>query len=309
MGQALGNQRREETLHEVTRLLDSGDTDTIVITAVRKILAIQEEFVGPLSDSVQFTDFSVPLVLRCIARKSQEALCAIVEMVERGQAYQAMALLRPMCEELIFARFIRTLPGDHADEYVQNKAMLEILQGVEAQRSFFQKARQRFPSRSWSNAESKLGGGEHLGTRIAEHKRKLRDLGRRLGWGKKPYPDVLHMARSAGSVDEYEFFYHAASSAVHASLHHLARMVWGNPNTGRFSITNKNFETYYRRFVLIYGVWLCSEVMEEIRAEFPDKWPEDHEESYSMWLTLVIVPAIEQQFPPIVTEQELRWKN
>jgi hypothetical protein len=39
------------------------------------------------------------------------------------------------------------------------------------------------------------------------------------------------MAEAADLVPVYEFFYFLSSKAVHANLHEIARMVWGNEHT------------------------------------------------------------------------------
>ena len=59
--------------------------------------------------------------------------------------------------------------------------------------------------------------------------------------------------------------------------------------------------------LLVYGAWLTIGVAEEIKKEFPDKWPEEEEDSYSIWLAFLIEPAVRHCFPPIVTKNELRW--
>ena len=84
-------------------------------------------------------------------------------------------------------------------------------------------------------------------------------------------------------------------------------MIWGNPKTGAFSITNENFRQYYHRFVLIYGSWLASLVITTVGTQFPDDWPEEEEDSWSILLALFIGPAIYHQAPKIITKEELRW--
>src|SRR6266508_6442199 len=97
-----------------------------------------------------------------------------------------------------------------------------------------------------------------IDSHITELRRRLRQLGEKLGWGDRASPTVDYMARSIHSDDEYEFFYHAACSSVHASLHHMLRMVWRKRPSGTFSITNANFRQYYQRFALAYSTWLCA---------------------------------------------------
>jgi hypothetical protein len=84
----------------------------------------------------------------------------------------------------------------------------------------------------------------------------------------------------------------------------------GDPKTGIFSVTNKNFEQYYGRFVLIYASWLASKAMMITRNEFPTEWPEEEEDSFSILLALFVKPAIYHRAPKVVTKEELwRWST
>jgi hypothetical protein len=150
---------------------------------------------------------------------------------------------------------------------------------------------------------------EKLDLEISALKKRLRELGKKVGWGNSPQPSAKYMAEKANEVSVYDFFYHASSSAVHASLHHLLRMVWGSSESGIYSISNQNFEQYYSRFVLVYGSWLASEVMIEASKQFPGEWPEEEEGSFSMLLALFVKPAVYQKAPKIVTDEELRWST
>ena len=112
------------------------------------------------------------------------------------------------------------------------------------------------------------------------------------------------MAEKTGSLEIYNFFYHAASSSVHASLHNLLRMVWGNPETGQFSITNMNYERYYRKVVIAYGATLFSEIMEAVNDSFLDMWEGVDYEAYQGKVAFIV-----NFTPPIVTKEELKWRS
>jgi hypothetical protein len=150
----------------------------------------------------------------------------------------------------------------------------------------------------------------HLAPLIKEQKHKLKELGKTLGWVQRakdrPLPSVRYMAKITDSLDVYDFFYHAASSAVHANLHNLFRMVWGNRETGLHTITNRNFDTYYRKFALVFGSRIAVQVMLEVIEQFPNEWPKEEDDAYNIWLAFLIEPAVRYCFPPIVTDQELR---
>ena len=304
------NQRLEK-VRERLRLLNEGDRDVYMLSSARGSLETIEKFVDHICDRVEFKgvdDVSTSLILRCIAKKTQESLSTIVELAEGEQSYYAMALLRPMCEELIFAKFLKSLPRAEADKYVQNKALLDIFEGLQAQKSFFDETHEKYPlEESWRGEPHPLEL-LNLSEKIAKQKKLLKNLGARHSYGRRrSSPSVKQMAERTDSLAVYEFFYHATSSAVHANLHHLIRMVWGNPSQGIVSITNKNFNSYYRAFVLTYGFWLAAKVIEEVKKEFADQWPEEETHIYHTWLSALIGHAMSARQPPIVTTEELWW--
>jgi hypothetical protein len=147
---------------------------------------------------------------------------------------------------------------------------------------------------------------EELDSRISAQKNKLKELGKKVGWGNSPKPSAAYMAEKTDNVPVYDFFYHASSSAVHASLHHLLRMVWRDSRSSTYSISSHGFEQYYSRFALVYGSWLASEVMTTVSSQFPNEWLEEEEDSFSILLALFVKPAIYHRAPKIVTKEELR---
>jgi len=299
------DSNREAALAEAKALLDAGDSDQIILTATKRILETLQEINGPLCDAIAPGLISASLVIRCIARKAEEALASIVAIVELGHSYPATALLRQMCEELIFAKFLRTLPRADADEYVRLRARLEIHEGIKAQDSFFtsQQEKYNWPDESDPRTLPKLPpDAEALAHAL---KNKLKAIGDRNGWGKKPKPTAKEMATQGGLDEVYGFFYHAASSSVHASLHHLLRMVWVDSSAGHGDISSRHLEQHYRRVALIYGAWIANQVIEVITDEFPGAFPENKEDSFGIWMAIVVAPAVVHRSPPIVTSREL----
>ncbi len=303
-------RKREEALKIVGHLLEERDEDLRLLISAKELLKTQTKFINRISEEIENPDIDTSLVIRCVAKKTQESLSSIVALVEDDRAYYGIPLLRPMCEELIFVRFIKTLPTNEANEFLREKSHLELLEGLKAQGEFFTKQQELFLRNRPPEPKKHPAETKHLAPLIKEQKRKLKDLGRTLGWVQRakdrPLPTVRYMAKITDSLDAYEFFYHAASSAVHANLHNLFRMVWGNRETNLHSITNRNFDTYYRKFALVYGAWVATEVVFEIINQFPDKWPKEEDDAYNIWLAFLIEPAVRHCFPPIVTERELR---
>lgn len=265
-----------------------------------------DKFVSRIGTDVKYPHVSVDLVSRCIAVKAHETLAAIVQLVGSGKSYSAITLLRPMCEELIFLRYLKVIPNEDAEEYLHRRGDLEILQGLKAQEEFFPRAAQMFSFDDIPEFEPRPQVKEELDSRIYAQKKELKELGKKVGWGNSPKPSARYMAEKTDDIPVYDFFYHASSSAVPASLHHLLRMVWGDSRSGTYSISSHNFEQYYSRFALVYGSWLASDVMMTISSRFPNEWPEEEEDSFSILLALFVKPAIYHRAPKIVTKEELR---
>jgi len=294
---------RPEFYNEVDRVLSSGNANEVLITSAKNILNLITPTIDTISN-VEFPVISVDLSLRCIGKRAHESLSTIVNLVDLAQGYSAVALLRPLCEDVIFGGWLLTLPRDTADEYVRTRAMEEVTRAKIAQMKFFPEARQGLGREGKPVDATEVA---RLEERLTAVRARLKDLGVKLGWGSRAGPTVRQMAELTKNIDVYEFFYLGASRAVHSSLHQMIRMVWGDYATGKFSISSANFEEYHSRFALTYSIWLVARVMELLDKAFPGSLkPVDHE-AYSVWLALAIIPAVEQEAPPIVTWQELRW--
>jgi hypothetical protein len=300
-----GKALDEALAAEVKALLDAGDTDQVCLSSTKRIHQIAKAVADRTCNEVDVSVIGAAIAIQCIARKTEEALAALIELVERGHAYTGAAVLRQMCEELIFAKYLRSIPRTEADEFVRLKAQLETHQGIEAQEGFFTAQQKAYERADESDPELTVRMPDSARRIGASLELKLREMGKRLGWGNKVKPTVRHMAEVAGITNVYEFFYHASSSSVHASLHHLLRMVWYDKTTKRASITNRNFQQYYQRFGLVYGSWIASEVISVVTEEFPGSLPEKLREPFGIWFALTVIPAIVRRAPPIVTREEL----
>jgi Family of unknown function (DUF5677) len=238
-----------KAIDEVKMLLDSNDTDKLLRTCAERILELTAPSVDLICNLVKFPIVSRDLAIRCIIKRAQECFSAVVDLVDHRRGHVAMALLRPMCEDYIFAEWLLTLPKDLADNYVRDRATEEILSGQIAQARFFPRARERFGRESRPADQARIDALEESVDLI---RKKIRASGERLGWGRQLAPSVQRMAKDGSNAEVYEFFYRGASRAVHSSLHQMIRMVWGDFSSGEFSIASTNFEQYYRRFALVY---------------------------------------------------------
>jgi hypothetical protein len=301
--------RTQQTLDRLKELLDSGDTDRMLVGAGRLLDGILLEFSSHVSTLRQVPTLGVDLLLRCVLCKTSEYWSAVLELIECDRAHAAVSLLRPMCEELVFAKFIGQMPVDEADEFIRQKGRLELLDNVLAQERFFPAMRSEF---SFSDLPARAVNEALIADVSAAARRQadsLRGLAERLGWGKKPHPTVRHMAHVTGLEPYYDFIYRATSSAVHASVQRFGRMVWDNPETGEFTVTSATFEQYFRRFSLVYGGWIAAFTASEMAIRFRSDFPSGANDSLSIIMAFFIKPAVANEGPKLVTPEELRWRG
>jgi len=296
----------ELTLKRIGVLLDLRDADLAALDTAKMLVDILGIFTPKICFNLSPSPFDLDMVMRCVSRKAEETLLSIITLVEAKQSYYAMPLLRPLCEEYLLAQYLCTLDRSIADKIIKEKTILDILKGIQAQNKFFPEAARIFQFTEFERLPDQENQKLELQDRIATQQRKLRDLGVSIGWGRRDFPTARYMADATQNGHVYDFFYHASSGAVHASFHHLARMVWGEST---FSVDNKNFSQYYGRFALTYGTWLTCLTMAMAISYFPDHWPKDLKDSFSILFAFCIKPAIIQKAPPIVTHYELRWNK
>jgi len=240
-------------------------------------------------------DSLASLFYRAAASKTFAAMRAVLDLVRGGHAFAAQTLLRPMVEELILVRYLNTLALTDVEAYVYNQAVVEIVDGIEMQHRFW--LRHSDVQAPFSDVSS---FGEVKRARSGALAR-LRALGERLGWGKGHSSlSVKQMAKATDSLELYNFFYHATSRSVHASMHHLLRMVGFRPGQRDAYISTQNFADYYAAFSLIYGAWLFGLLLDDLAERFPDMWSADERMKIGMWLGSVA----QRDWPLIVTAEE-----
>src|SRR5262249_8462449 len=142
-----------EAFEEAKTLFKSGDTDQMYLVATKRIHQIAKAVADRACHEADVSAEDAALVIRCIARKTDETLAALIELVERGHDYSAATMLRQMCEELIFAKYLRSISRADADEFVRLKTWLEGHEGIEAQEDFFTSQQKVYGVADRSNPE------------------------------------------------------------------------------------------------------------------------------------------------------------
>ncbi len=290
---------------QIQEALDSEDT---VLDACRRYLGVISPTVAAICDNVKFENINRELIYRCITKRTQENLATIIAIAITDFSYMSTMPLRPLCEDLIYGCWLRTLPTGDADKLVELTAMADISKSIDAQDKFLTSAYVALDSSQDKSGPRFISpGGNFDVIKMMNDKRGLKALGMRLGLPRGRQPSIYDMAKACDLAEIYEFFYHGASKAVHSNLHNMARMVWGNPGS-TYKISSRNFEQYYSSFALIYGVWLTEEMLNHlIGPEFPAEFALMDDEAHSVWLAMVLAPLVRNKaLPLLVTEQELR---
>jgi len=305
-----------ELLVQVRQVLASGN---VVLESSRRLLAVISPTVDAVCNRVEITIPNRILMYRCITKRAQENLAMIISTAESEYPYMSTMPLRPLCEDLIYGTWLRTLPAEDADEFIELSVMCDLLKSIGAQNRFLPKAYEIFgrlagddnaPRTDLPDSEAdRAQPVDPSETRRLHHRQGLKQLGLRLGWPKGKQPSIHDMAEQCDLSDVYDFVYHGSSKAVHANLHNMSRMVWGDPDK-HFTVSSHNFERYYVSFSLTYSVWLVSEIFHRIvEQEFSEEFELVDDEAYSVWLAFVLAGlARNRALPPLVTDEELHWR-
>jgi Family of unknown function (DUF5677) len=240
------------------------------------------------------------IVMRAILRRQFECLTVAVRLVEDKVGFAAVPLLRPACEELIWARYLNQLRLEDARELIDCLIGSGLSRDLEAQ-----------AGEVGDKAMAELGLAAVLDgfrARKPSLQLQLRDLGQRLAWPertvkKAEIPSTSFVARASGSQDLYRFIYHATSRYVHFSPVELARRGWGNAE--RLQISSETYEPVWGLFSLSWGSRLLGMTIQaSLEAAHQTALPEpDFAVLRSVFESIAEVPLI-----PLVTAEETIWK-
>ncbi len=290
-------------------------SDDPLLESCRRYLATLSPVVDAICSEFEMTALTRELVLRCIVKRTQENFGAVVEAASGNYSYMTPLALRPLCEDLIYGCWLRTLPGVEADQFISLSTYSDIAKSVEVQSRFLPRMYSEFSTDEGDGAEGTVNGTTEaaqwessVSSAGPEINRQLRTLGARLGWPGGRVPSTSAMARQCGLTEIYDFFYHGTSKSVHSNLHHMLRMAWGNPG-GKFRISSKVLAPHYRTFSLAYGAYLTEELFTRIvEPQFPDECSLIDDKARSIWIAGVVMILVHNRaLPQLVTKEELMW--
>ena len=221
---------------------------------VQQILDSMRTFVEKSCDlSWKLSDGFLVLVLRSILRRQFDSLEVISHLVKEGKGFAAGPLLRPACEELIWMKYLISIPSDAAEELIICIGNDEISKSLRAQ--------DKFAGRSVTKTLGLLPYLKKIESRNTHIRKKMRVLGKRMNWPKyniqnSQFPRISWLAKKTKQLDTYNFIYHATSRFVHFSVVELSRRAWGNPYTKSMSIGSTHFRNYWDMASLYWGFTL-----------------------------------------------------
>jgi hypothetical protein len=283
--------------HELRERIESLNRD------VRLILGEM----GPLIDSASKLQWDrptmgyLPLIRRAILCRQHEFLESICHLAEQERGYAAVPMLRPACEELIWAKYLCLIDEASANDLLLCLAQKEMHDSLAAQDGYLGR-----------DGTISLGLFDHL-KRLGEHQPTLHAqlslLGRVLGWPERfvqhgAIPSIRWIAKTTQMSSMYKYLYHATSRYVHFSVGELLRRAWGTPD--EITIRSHNFSEYWTAFALAWGLKLLTDTFLALQESLskdgvidPDIDGDKIIEAYKRTAEFGLVP--------IITKAELHW--
>lgn len=270
--------------------------------AVRELLASLSGWVEQ-SSSIAWTPAhgALPLVRSSIVKRQYECLTIAADLAEKGQGFAAVGLLRPACEELLWAKYLGSMARADAERLVTLMARIELGDSLKAQ--------EEHAGASAMQHLGLAGYAKRMASWTQADTRALRELGTKLRWEKRTIeggklPSMAFVAKAVGEPKLYKLLYHASSRYVHFSPHELMRRAWGK--TGQMSVSSAHFADYWGSFVLYWGTFLLAGTFAAAAALGDDS---ELDESIDGDRLLKASEAIGELGPvPIVTAGELEWE-
>lgn len=210
-------------------------------------------------------------------------------------AFLLMSNLRGLCEDLIWLTYLSRMEKQSANELINLLLAQNRLEGLTAQRRFFE-ANNPF--------QPVLGAGmrvDELKQAGHEAQSKLRKFWKSMNSPKRDGPTRRDMAQDVGLKSTYEFIYFSTSNFVHFNPRALFQTGWGAEH-GPFTFSTRNMSGYYQSFSSFYGVVLF--------IGFQASFGSDH---FNVVLDAEINRLIElighvQRWPEIITFEEMNQK-
>lgn len=246
-------------------------------------------------------DGVLPLIRSAIFRRQYECLSVAVDLVDKSLGFAAVALLRPACEEFLWAKYLASLKIPDAENLLVCMSRKELGDSLKAQDGHVGRTE-----------SERLGLAGHIKRNEASSKvvtAHIKALGLKLKWEKRAVedgklPSIAFIAKAVDEIKIYRFLYHASSRYVHFSPAELMRRAWGK--NGSMTVSSAHFTDYWGAFVMYWGAYLMTGTF-SILFELGGTMDTTHVLEADKLLSAS--RRIRDNGPvPIVTSEELDWK-
>jgi hypothetical protein len=235
-------------------------------------------------------------LFRAVAIKQFESLSVILDLDERRHGFAAVQMLRVMCEELGWVRYLGSLQPEEAGQVLHELGAVGIRESFLAQDNYYIK-NDDF-SEAWQRAS------ERSANLATSHLRTFFDS---QGFSLKPgqhAPSFYQIAKRTDLEREYKFLYHATSRVVHFSVPELFRRVWGDNR--EVSISSSNFERYWAAFSLYWGAQLFALTFIDVVLILGEP---DVDDSIAQRMLQSSKKLKKHGAVPLLTVEELLWRD
>ena len=243
----------------------------------------------------------LPLIRRAMLCRQYECFECILQLVEHSRGYAGVPLLRPACEELIWAKYLTLIDKDSANDLLLCLTQKEMFDSLVAEDNYA------------GRTQTTKSGLLEILNRLTLHQPTARSeisaIGKKLNWPKKyieakTIPSMRWLANKTEVKWVYDYLYHASSRYVHFSPTELLRRAWGTAE--EVTIRSSNYGDYWNAFVLVWAQKLVTEIFlvlhESLEADGVIDVEVDENKIISAYKRIAEFGLV-----PIITASELNW--
>lgn len=255
------------------------------------------ERLSPFAKTVSIAQYRsnglFPLTIRAAFVKAFEFALFSLRNHNRNaaDAFFYIPTLRGITEDLIYLRFIASLPPDDRQQIISGLAALESNDKIGRQKEFFRVFRPFQPVLYKSNLDNE------------KTEQIIRNIWQKNGWPSlravnPPTREIANKIDAGALLFLYDFLFRLTSSTVHFNPSSLLRLGWGQKRKVLFS--TKNMNPYFSQFAQVYGALLIC-----LHFEFFPEWLKPTKSVTKTVRTLRGQLVMQNRWPEMVTFEEM----
>jgi hypothetical protein len=222
---------------------DEEEFDSDRLEAVETWLDAMEHVlvVGDLRADTAFADLRL-FAINYVVRRQLEAIKGTILWARADLGHQAVGLVRPALDEVLWLRWVKDLSTADAQELLRAMIKSDGFRSVLAQHAHLSDSVMEqlgFP----------LSFVDAVERAHQDVKATLVALGRRYHWAGNTQPNARWLAEQTGHLELYEYLHAATSRALHFSMGEVLRYSWGDA-TGRITTLHPAFRRDRADFAL-----------------------------------------------------------